>query len=81
LLFCEELKTTTKAKDVFQFVKDFFAKCELNIQSIGFVCTDGAPAVLGNKSGFSTLMQQEIQHLQGTHCFLHRHALASKTLP
>ena len=80
-LFCEELKTTTKAKDVFQFVKDFFAKYELDIQIIGSVCTDGAPAMLGNKSGFFALMKQEIPHLQGTHSFLHRHALASKTLP
>ena len=37
--------------------------------------------MLGNKSGFSGLMKQEIPHLQVTHCFLHRHALASKTLP
>jgi len=66
---------------VFQFVKDFFAKHELDIQRIGSVCTDGATAILGNKSGFSALMKQEIPHLQGTHCFLHRHAFASKTLP
>jgi len=33
-------KTTTKAKDVLQFVKDFF------------VSTDSAPATLGNKLGF-----------------------------
>jgi len=26
-------------------------------------------------------MKEEIPHLQGTHCFLQRHALASNTLP
>ena len=51
-IFCEELKTTTKAKDVFQFVKDFFAKHELDNQIICSVCTDGAPAILENKSVF-----------------------------
>ena len=42
--------------------------------------TDGAPAMLGNNSGSFALLKQEIPHLQGTHCFLHRHALASKKL-
>ena len=41
-LFWEELKTTTKAKDVFQLVKDFFAKYELDIQIIGSLGNDGA---------------------------------------
>ena len=80
-LFCEDLKRTTKGKDIFQCVKNFFAKHDLDIQIIGSVCTDGAPAMLGNKSGFFALLKQDIPHLQGTHCFLHRHALASKTLP
>jgi len=65
-LFCEQPETATKAKDVFQFVKDFFAKQELNIPTIGSVCTGGAPAMLGEKSGFSALMKQEIPHLQGS---------------
>ena len=51
------------------------------MQVNGSVCTDGAPAMLGNKSGFFALLKQDIPHLLGTHCFLHRHALASKTLP
>ena len=50
--FCEELKTTTKAKDVFQFVKDFFAQHKLDIQRIGPACTDDAPAMLVNKLRF-----------------------------
>uniref|UniRef100_UPI00358E7D1C protein FAM200C-like n=1 Tax=Myxine glutinosa TaxID=7769 RepID=UPI00358E7D1C len=79
-LFCEDLKTSTTAKDVMQLVKDLFAKHDLDIKVIGSVCTDGAPAMLGNKYGFSALMKKEIPDLQVTHCFLHRHALASKTL-
>jgi len=49
-LFCEKLKTANKAKNVFQFVKDFFAKHELDIQCIGIVCADGVLAMMGNKS-------------------------------
>jgi len=49
-LFCEEPKTTTKAKDVFQFVKGFlFAKDELDVQSLDSVCTDGAPKKYARK--------------------------------
>ena len=79
--FCEELKTTTKAKDVFQFVKGFFSKHEWDIQSTGSVCAEGASAILGNKYGFSAVMKQKIPHVQSTHCFLHRYAFASKALP
>ncbi|XP_037779480.1 protein ZBED8-like [Penaeus monodon] len=61
-------------------VKDFFAKYELDLQIISSVCTDGAPAMLGNKSVFFSLMKQEIPHLLGTHCFLHRHALPPKLM-
>ena len=71
-LFCEELKTTTQGKNVYQFVKDFFAKHDSDIETIGSVSTDDAPVMLGNKSGFSALMNREILHLQVTHCFLHR---------
>ena len=49
----------------------------MDIQSIGAMCTDGAPAMLGNKSGSIALMKQKIPHLQGIHGFLHRHTLAS----
>jgi hypothetical protein len=37
--------------------------------------------MLGNTSGFATLVKKEAPHVVVTHCFLHRHALATKTLP
>ena len=55
---------------MFQFVKNFFAKHKLDIQNIGFVFTDDALAMLGNKPGFSALIKQEIPHLQGTVSFI-----------
>ncbi|KAL4104806.1 hypothetical protein QTP88_020082 [Uroleucon formosanum] len=47
----------------------------------GSLCTDGAPSMLGKSSGFTALIKKEIPDIIITHCFLHRHALASKTLP
>ena len=37
--------------------------------------------MLGNRSRFAALLRKEIPNLKSTHCFLHRHALAAKTLP
>ena len=46
------------------------------------VCAlNGAPAVLGSKSGFRALVQNKTPNVLFTHCVIHREALASKTLP
>ncbi|XP_042210759.1 protein ZBED8-like [Homarus americanus] len=37
--------------------------------------------MLGNTSGLAALVKKEAPQVIVTHCFLHRHALASKTLP
>ena len=80
-LFCEPLSETTKAADVLEMVNNFFAKQDFNWKrNIGSLCTDGAPAMLGKTSGFASLVKKEAPHIIVTHCFLHRHALASKTL-
>ncbi|CAB4061018.1 unnamed protein product [Lepeophtheirus salmonis] len=48
---------------------------------ISSICSDGAPAMLGNRSGFAALMRKEIPDLNITYCYLYRQALAAKTLP
>jgi hypothetical protein len=45
------------------------------------MCTDGAPAMLGIKSGFTTLVKTIAPQSIGIYCFLHLHALAARTLP
>ena len=45
------------------------------------MCTDSAPAMLGSKSGFRALVQSKATGVIFSHCFIHREALASKTLP
>ena len=45
------------------------------------VRTDGAPAMLWSKSGFRALVRSKATGVIFTHCFVHREALASKTLP
>ena len=40
------------------------------------VCTDGAPAMIGHRSGFVALMKQVAPHIVSNHCAIHKYALA-----
>ena len=80
-LFCKTLNTTTKAQDVMEMVDKFFEEHGLNWENLVGVTTDGAPAMLGSRSGFQTLVKHRAPLVTGVHCFIHREALASKTLP
>ena len=37
--------------------------------------------MIGNKSDFAALLKTKVPDIIVKHCFLHRHALAAKTLP
>ncbi|XP_068200624.1 protein FAM200C-like [Palaemon carinicauda] len=76
-----EIQTTTKAADVFRLLDEFFQKHQIKWEKVGSVCTDGAPAMLGNKSGFAALVKERVPDIITKHCVLHRRALAVKTLP
>ncbi|XP_077283104.1 protein FAM200C-like [Arctopsyche grandis] len=71
--------TTTKAADVKKLVDDFFKDNSISWDMISAVCSDGV--MLGRKSGFGALVKSYAPHIIVTHCILHRHALATKTLP
>ena len=43
-------------------------------------CTDGAPAMLGARSGFAKLLKQKNPKVVTLHCIIHREALASRTM-
>ena len=78
-LFRNTLSTTTAA-DVKALVDSFFEANELSWQNFKHICTDGAPAMIGIKSGFVTLVKNEWSHVTSSHCSLHLYTLASKTL-
>ena len=62
-------------------VEHFFDKENISWVDLCGMCTDGAPAMLGAKSGFQMLVKYKAPNLVITHCFIHWEALASKTLP
>ncbi|XP_067945120.1 protein FAM200C-like [Watersipora subatra] len=75
------LTETTTAADVMNLVSDFFSKEHLDWGKLIGVCTDGAPAMLGCRAGFAQLVKEKNPLVVSTHCFIHRQALAAKTLP
>ena len=80
-LFCQPLTTQTRGIDIFDTLMDFFATEQIDSQRLSSICTDGAPAMLGCRSGFVARVKEVAPHVFNTHCMIHREALASKTLP
>ena len=62
-------------------MKTFFEAAGLQWKDVYGFCTDGAPAMLGSRSGFVKKVKELTPEAKSTHCFIHRYALASKTLP
>ena len=62
-------------------MKTFFEAAGLQWEDVCGVCTDGAPAMFGSRSGFQKKAKELAPEAKGTHCFIHRYAHASKTLP
>ncbi|XP_068207498.1 protein FAM200C-like [Palaemon carinicauda] len=80
-LFYKPLTTATKAADMKKLVDDFFRDNDFSWDMVSTVCSDGAPAMLGRNSVFGALVKADASHIIVTHCVLHKHALAVKTLP
>ena len=64
-------------RDIVRAFQTFFATEGLSWSNLISVFTDGAPSMLG----FKGLVLQKAPHVTFVHCIVHRHTLASKTLP
>ena len=51
-MLSQELAATTKGKDVLNVLADFFKQNDLDWSMLVGCTTDGAPAMLGRKSGY-----------------------------
>ncbi|XP_065658953.1 protein FAM200C-like [Hydra vulgaris] len=80
-LFSSFLETTTKAADIMEIMKQFFNDNKLQWKYLLGITTDGAPAMMGCKSGLQTRIKEIAPNVVGVYCFIHRQALATKTLP
>ena len=81
LLMSKEVSGITKGKDIFNIVDEFFKKNDLEWSKLIGCTTEGAPAMLGRKSGFQSYVKAISPEIIFTHCFIHRFALCVKVLP
>ena len=77
----KEVSGTTKGKDIFNIVNEFFKKNDLEWSKLGGCTADSASAMLGRKSGFQSYIKDVLPEIIFTHCFIHRFALCAKILP
>ncbi|KAF2361470.1 hypothetical protein FHG87_007781 [Trinorchestia longiramus] len=57
-LFCKPLTAKTKAADMKKFVDNFFKNNSLSWDMVSAVCSNGALAMLGRKSGFGSVLNR-----------------------
>ena len=72
---------TTKGKDIFNIADKFFKKNNLECSKLVGCTTDGAPAMLGRKSGFQSYTKAVLPEIIFTHCLIYRFSLHAKVLP
>ncbi|XP_028658888.2 SCAN domain-containing protein 3-like [Erpetoichthys calabaricus] len=79
-LFCKPVPLRTTGEDIFAMLNDFFIANKLEWSSCIGICTDGAAAMTGHKSGVVARVRTVSLNIISTHCMIHREALASKNL-
>ena len=79
-LFCTQLTTTATGADIFNVVDNFQQKEDINWENCVSLCTDGAPAILDARQGFTARFKEVNPNVQVGHCLIHRENLAAQHL-
>ena len=79
-LFCKMVPGRTTGEQIFNILDNFMTETKLNWENCVAVCTDGAAAMTGRKSGVVARIKRMNPQIVATHCMLHREALASKDM-
>ena len=74
LLLYYEVSTTTKGKNIFDILDSFFKKNGLDWKNLVGCTTDGAPSILGCRSGFQSYFEAVSPNVTSVHFFIHRFA-------
>ena len=75
------LEATTKGGDIFQTVNSFFKQHGLKRENLRGCTMDEAPAIFGQKSGFTARVMKVAPHVIFLHCMIYRFAMSCKVLP
>lgn len=78
-LSCVPMHNTTKGIDIYTAVHNEINKY-ISMQKLSGVCTDGAPAMLGYKSGFVGQLKNNGISVASYHCIIHQESLCSKSI-
>jgi len=81
LLFCRPLLSNTTGVQIFGLLDGFFTENKIPWTNCIDVCTDGAKAMVGATAGAVAKIKEKSKEIRSSHCILHRHALAMKTMP
>ncbi|XP_071399292.1 SCAN domain-containing protein 3-like [Centroberyx affinis] len=79
-LFCQELTGRATGEEIFNVIDMFMETGNVSWENCIAICTDGAAAMTGRKSGVVARAKERNPMMIATHCMLHRQALASKSL-
>ena len=80
LLLINKMRTTIKGEDVFELVDNVFKENGLQWTKLVGCTSNGAPAMLGRKSGFQARIKAVSLSVTSVHCFIHQLALAARLL-
>ena len=80
-LFCLPLPGYTTGEEIFKVTDQYFSEHNLEWHNCISICTDGAAAMTGKIRGFITRASEKNPNIKNLHCFLHREALMTKSLP
>ena len=72
----KSLETSATAQDAMDSISNSFDIEGLQWEKLCGVCTDGAPAMLGYKSGFQMKVKEKSPEVRRVHCMIHRYTLA-----
>uniref|UniRef100_A0A6P7GT91 Uncharacterized protein LOC114341958 n=1 Tax=Diabrotica virgifera virgifera TaxID=50390 RepID=A0A6P7GT91_DIAVI len=82
LLALGTLSGRTREKGILKNFKIKICEAGLNINNLVSVCTDGAPAMVGKREGFISLLKKEYANLDNLisfHCILYQQNLCEKS--
>ncbi|XP_076047489.1 zinc finger BED domain-containing protein 5-like [Oratosquilla oratoria] len=80
ILFCKAMTGRTTGKDIFRILDEYMEQNSIDwLRCVG-VCTDGAAAMTGKRSGVIAFIKERAPNVVSTHCMLHREALVAKRI-
>lgn len=80
VLFCKAMTGRTTGKDIFRILDDYMEQNSIDWSRCVGVCTDGAAAMTGKRSGVIAFIKEKAPNVVSTHCMLHREALVAKRI-